>query len=73
MCTVLDEIEERGIEKGIEKGIERGIEKGKELGEINGKVSARYEDGMSIEEIAERSHITVEEVKVILKEKGMLK
>ncbi len=24
MCTVLDEIEEKGIEKGMEQGIEKG-------------------------------------------------
>ncbi|WP_026494657.1 Rpn family recombination-promoting nuclease/putative transposase [Butyrivibrio sp. WCD3002] len=64
MCTVLDEVEERGIEKGIEKG--------KELGEITGKVSARFEDGMPIEEIAKKSNVSIEIVKDILKEKGMI-
>ena len=29
MCTVLDEIEEKGIEKGMEKGIEKGREEGR--------------------------------------------
>ncbi len=44
--------------------IDEGLEKG--------KVIARYEDGMSIEEIAERTKISIEEVKDILKENGLL-
>ncbi|MCR5343107.1 MAG: hypothetical protein K6E70_07080 [Butyrivibrio sp.] len=44
--------------------IDEGLEKG--------KVIARYEDGMSIEEIAERTKIAIDEVKDILKESGLI-
>ena len=56
MCTVLDEVEARGLEKGIEKG----------------KITARYEDGVPIEEIAKRTHVSVDVVVSVLKEAGMI-
>ena len=43
-----------------------------EQGELAGKITARYEDGMSIEQIAEKSNVDVEVVTNILKEKGLL-
>ncbi len=64
MCNLSEVL----IDKGMEKGIEQGIE----LGEVAGKVSARFEDGMPIEEIAEKTHISVDEVKKILKAKEMI-
>ena len=48
------------------------LEKGKGIGELTGKVVARFEDGLPIEEIANKSHVSVEVVKEILREKGML-
>lgn len=56
MCVVLDKVEEKGIEKGIEVG----------------KITARYEDGMSIEQIAEKTNVSVQVVKNVLKEAGMI-
>ena len=44
--------------------MEKGIEKG--------KVTARFEDGMSIQEIAEKSNISEETVKNILKSEGLI-
>lgn len=43
-----------------------------EDGECVGKIVARYEDGMEPEKIAERMQLTVEKVKEVLKEKGLL-
>ena len=48
------------------------LEKGKGIGELTGKVVARFEDGLPIEEIANKSHVSVEVVKEILREKGMI-
>lgn len=51
---------------------EDGKQDGKQEGEIKGKIIARYEDGMELEKIAARMELTVEEVKAVLKEKGLL-
>ena len=48
------------------------LEKGKGIGELTGKVVARFEDGLPIEEIANKSHVSIEVVKEILREKGMI-
>ncbi len=48
------------------------LEKGKGIGELTGKVVARFEDGLPIEEIANKSNVSVEVVKEILREKGMI-
>ena len=56
MCTVLEELERKGMEKGMKTG----------------KILARYEDGMSPEEIARKMGLTVEQVEKILEENGML-
>jgi hypothetical protein len=48
------------------------LEQGISLGELNGKVIARFEDGMPIEEIALKSHVSVDEVTEILKEKKLI-
>jgi len=45
--------------------VEKGIEKG--------KITARYEDGLSVEDIAERTKVSVEIVKSVLIEEGLLK
>lgn len=56
MCVVLDKVEENGIEKGIEVG----------------KITARYEDGMPIEKIAEKTKVSVQVVKDVLKKAGLI-
>ena len=56
MCTALEELERKGMEKGMKTG----------------KILARYEDGMSPEEIARKMGLTVEQVEKILEENGML-
>ncbi len=56
MCTALEELERKGMEKGMKTG----------------KILARYEDGMSPEEIAREMGLTVEQVEKILEENGML-
>ena len=57
MCVVLDKVEEKGIEKGIEVG----------------KITARYEDGMPVEMIAEKTNVSVQVVNDVLKDAGMIK
>ena len=46
------------------QGLEEGLE--------DGKIIARFEDGMSIDAIAEKSKVSVEEVKSILKKEGLI-
>jgi len=69
MCNLSEVLVEKGIEKGIEQGIEKGIKQGIE----KGKITARYEDGLSVEDIAERTKVSVEIVKSVLIEEGLLK
>lgn len=51
---------------------EDGKQEGEIKGEIKGKIIARYEDGMEPEKIASKMELTVEEVKAVLIEKGLL-
>ena len=68
MCNLSEVLVEKGIEKGIKQGIEKGIKQGIEIGAI----IARFEDGMSIEMIAEKTNVDIEQVKSILRDKGMI-
>ena len=52
--------------------IDQGEEKGRVKGREEGKVVARFEDGMNIETIAHKSQLSVERVKAILKEEGLI-
>ena len=63
MCTVLDEIETRGIEKGIKKGIEKGIEQGRD----NTLISLVHDGLLSIEVAADRAGVTLDEFKAMMK------
>ena len=38
----------------------------------DGKIIARFEDGMSVDAIAEKSKVSVEEVKSVLKKEGLI-
>lgn len=60
MCNLSQVLIDRGLEEGVEKGVEKG------------KVVARFEDGMNIETIAHKSQLSVERVKAILKEEGLI-
>ena len=57
-----------GIQQGREQGREEGIHQGLEIG----KIIARFEDGMPIEKIAEKTNISVETVKNILTKEGLI-
>jgi hypothetical protein len=72
MCNLSQVVLEQGYEQGVEQGIEQGIRQGISMGELKGKVIARFEDGMPIEEIAQKSHVSVDEVTEILKEKKLI-
>lgn len=80
MCNLsqvlIDQGEEKGRAKGREEGREEGRKEGKlegrEEGREEGKVVARFEDGMNIETIAHKSQLSVERVKAILKEEGLI-
>ncbi len=60
MCKALEELKLEGIAEGMEKGIEKG------------KIVARYEDGMTPEEIAHKMGLTVKQVEQVLEECKML-
>lgn len=64
MCRALEELEKEGIKKGIKEGIKEGI--------VNGKILARYEDGMTPEEIAGKMGLSVKQVEKILEENNVL-
>ncbi len=68
MCNLSQVVLEQGYEQGVEHGIQQGIS----IGELKGKVIARFEDGMPVEEIALKSHVSVDEVTEILKEKKLI-
>ena len=59
MCTVLDEIETRGIEKGIKEGIEQGRD--------NTLISLVHDGLLSIEIAADRAGVTLDEFKAMMK------
>ena len=63
MCTVLDEIETRGIEKGIEKGIAQGIEKGRD----DTLISLVHDGLLNIEIAADRAGVSIDEFKAMMK------
>ena len=54
MCNLSEVVFEKGEEKGLEKGLERG------------KILARFEDGMSPEEIAVKTNVSLDKVKEVL-------
>jgi predicted transposase YdaD len=58
---VLELQEDRWLKEGMEKGIEKG------------KITARFEDGMPVEKIAERTSVSIEVVKAVLRDAGMIK
>ncbi len=64
MCNLSEVLIEQGDKQGFERGDKHGFERG--------KVTARYEDGMSIEQIAEKSNIAVDVVTDILKDSGLI-
>lgn len=60
MESVLDRVENKGIEKGItigeKRGEERGEKRGEKRGELKGKVSVYYNDmGLTPDEIAQKT------------------
>jgi DNA invertase Pin-like site-specific DNA recombinase len=60
------------MDQEYNRGLEDGEKKGEIKGEIKGRVLARYEDGMPIAEIANKSGISEDEVKTILKDEGLI-
>ena len=67
MCTVLDEIETRGIEKGIAKGLEKGIEKGIEQGRDNTLIALVHDGLLSVEIAADRAGVSIDDFKAMMK------
>ena len=76
MSTAVRKAEERGVEQGIDQGIElgieRGIEQGIELGAEQGAETKAGEIalnllkmGLSVEQIADSTGLTVEEIEEI--------
>ena len=67
MCTVLDEIETRGIEKGIAKGLEKGIEKGIEQGRDNTLIALVHDGLLSVEIAADRAGVSIDDFNAMMK------
>lgn len=63
MCEALKEL--------MKDELESAAMGGRKEGNTEGRIAARYEDGMPIEQIAERTHVSVEYVKEVLKKQGM--
>ena len=51
MCTALEELKREGVREGM----------------LQGKISGRYEDGMSPEEIAREMGLTVQQIEEVAK------
>ncbi len=62
---VLELQEDRWIKQGIERGLAQGID--------IGKITARFEDGMSVEEISKKMNTSVDVVVSVLKKAGLVK
>lgn len=68
MCEALRELMKDEIDKEVGEAVEKAVEKT----ERETKIRTRFEDGMSIEEIANKSNVSIEIVNQVLQEKGML-
>ena len=55
-----------GVEEGHKKGVEEGIKQGKEEGKRD-IVSALYESGLSIDELAKRLNMSTKQIEGLLK------
>ena len=60
------------MDEEYNRGLKVGREEGREEGKISGRVIARHEDGMPIAEIAKKSGISEDEVKIILEDEGLI-
>ncbi len=64
--STYDLIEKKGIEKGIVQGIQQGIEQGIENEKYNVVLNA-YQNGVSVELIANITNLSIEKIYSILK------
>ena len=76
MCNLGQGIEDRGITIGVAKGIEIGEARGIEIGEARGieigkvtLVKSMYDNGISLEKIAEITKKDIAEIENILADK----
>ncbi len=60
MCEALRELMKDEIQKDIDEAVDAAV------------INARFDDGMSIEQIAEKSKVSIKNVKKILKDSGKL-
>ena len=75
LCGITETLSDVGSVRVVHetKAIFReGLQQGREQGFESGKVIARFEDGMSIEEIAEKTKVSIETVKSILTKEGLI-
>ena len=68
MCNLSEVLIDKALEKGLEQGEEKGLVKGKLEGKLEGKILARFEDGMSPEEIAVKTNVSLDKVKEVLEQ-----
>jgi|GEM_PF-6405476 len=64
MCEALRELMKDEIQADVEKAVEKT--------ERDTKIKTRYEDGMSVELIAQKSNVSIDVVNSVLRDSGML-
>ena len=80
MCEVMEAAERKGREQGLEQSLEQGIEQGLEQGRIRATIKTlnRYArrklpiDRQVLSDIAEDNDLTIERVREIAKENGVV-
>lgn len=60
------------LDDAFDAGVAAGLAEAREIQITKGKITARYEDGMSIEQIAERTNVSVDIVISVLKEAELI-
>ena len=68
MFDVLRELMKDEIQADVEKAVDEAVEKT----EKDTKIKTRYEDGMSVELIAQKSNVSIDVVNSVLRDSGML-
>lgn len=64
--SIVGDATEKGMEKGRAEGGKVGMKKGEEVGKVKGRVEAFFEMGVSEIEIAQKTGLSLEEVRKIL-------
>ena len=72
MCEALRELMKDEIQADVDKAVEEAVEKAVDKTERETRIKTRFEDGMSIDQIAKKSNVSIEVVNAVLRDCGML-